>query len=151
MCSSDLLDEVKDQVLTRWRDDEIASRLKTKAAEMIEKLKGGAAMAEVAALVNGKAEWLPGLKRSSAPPAIPARAVADIFNLPKDGVGQADGATATDRIVFKVNEIIVPAFDPETAEAKRMDEALRKAISEDIGNQYLAKLEKDVEIGRAHV
>ena len=138
------LDEVKDQVLTRWRDDEIASRLKTKAAEMIEKLKGGAAMAEVAALVNGKAEWLPGLKRSSAPPAIPARAVADIFNLPKDGVGQADGATATDRIVFKVNEIIVPAFDPETAEAKRMDEALRKAISEDIGNQYLAKLEKDV-------
>ncbi len=138
------LDEVKDQVLTRWRDDEIASRLKTKATEMIDKLKGGASMAEVAGSVNGKAEWLPGLKRSSTPPNIPARAVADIFNTPKDGVGQADGATATDRIVFKVNEITVPTFDAESAEAKRVDEALRKAIGDDVVTQYLGKLEKDV-------
>jgi hypothetical protein len=46
--------------------------------------------------------------------------------------------------VFKVNDISVPFLDPQSAEAKRMDEALRKAIGEDIGNQYLAKLEKDV-------
>jgi peptidyl-prolyl cis-trans isomerase D len=138
------LDEVKDQVLTRWRDDEVAARLKTKANEMVDKLKAGGSMAEVAASVNGKAEWLPGLKRSSAPPNIPSRAIAEIFNTPKDGVGQADGATAADRVVFKVNDISVPALDPQSAEAKRMDEALRKAIGEDIGNQYLAKLEKDV-------
>jgi peptidyl-prolyl cis-trans isomerase D len=138
------LDEVKDQVLARWRNDEIASRLKTKATEMVDKLKGGASMAEAAASVNGKAEWLPGLKRASTPPNIPARAVADIFNTPKDGVGQADGATATDRIVFKVNEITVPEFNAESDEAKRVEEALRKAIGDDVVTQYLANLEKDV-------
>ena len=138
------LEEVKDQVVTRWRADEVASRLKTKAAEMLDKLKGGASMAEVAASVNGKAEWLPGLKRASAPQNIPARAVTDIFTTPKDGAGQADGATATDRIVFKVNEITVPTFDPEATDAKRVDEALRKAIGDDVVTQYIAKLEKDV-------
>jgi peptidyl-prolyl cis-trans isomerase D len=138
------LDEVKDQVLTRWRNDEVASRLKTKATEMVDKLKGGASMAEVAASVNSRADWLPGLKRSSTPPNIPARAMADIFNTPKDGVGQADGATAADRIVFKVNEITVPEFNAESAEAKRVDEALRKAIGDDVVTQYLAKLEKDI-------
>jgi peptidyl-prolyl cis-trans isomerase D len=36
------LDEVKDQVATRWREDQIASRLRTKATEMIQKLDQGA-------------------------------------------------------------------------------------------------------------
>ncbi len=35
------LDEVKEQVTQRWRDDQIASRLKTKAADLLDKLKNG--------------------------------------------------------------------------------------------------------------
>ena len=35
------LDEVKDQVEARWRDDEIAKRLKAKADDMVGKLKAG--------------------------------------------------------------------------------------------------------------
>ena len=38
------LDDVKDQLLTRWRDDQIAARLKTKADEMLAKLKRGHAV-----------------------------------------------------------------------------------------------------------
>ena len=37
------LDEVKDQVEARWRDDEIAKRLKAKAADILDKLKAGGA------------------------------------------------------------------------------------------------------------
>ena len=35
------LDEVKDQVATRWRDDEIAKRLQTKSEDLLAKLKAG--------------------------------------------------------------------------------------------------------------
>src|ERR1019366_10708474 len=35
------LDEVKDQVETRWRDDQITSRLKAKATQMVQKLDQG--------------------------------------------------------------------------------------------------------------
>ena len=43
------LDEVRDQVEAKWREDQIASRLRTKAAEMVKKLEGGGNLADEAA------------------------------------------------------------------------------------------------------
>ena len=42
------LDEVKDQVEARWRDDEIAKRLQAKADDMVGKLKAGTTLAQLA-------------------------------------------------------------------------------------------------------
>ena len=50
------LDEVKDQVEERWRDDQIAARSKTKATEMVDKIKAGGSFAEVAAANGLKVE-----------------------------------------------------------------------------------------------
>ena len=138
------LDEVKDQVTARWRDDEIAKRLKAKTDAMLEKLKGGASLNEVAAAENVKAEWLPGLKRGQPPPSIPPLALQDIFRAPKDGVGSTEGGSPTERIVYRVTEIKVADFNAESDDAKRIDETLRRALSEDIVAQYLARLEKEI-------
>ena len=43
------LEEVKEQVEQRWRDQEIATRLEAKATEMLDKLKAGSTLADVAA------------------------------------------------------------------------------------------------------
>ena len=42
------LDEVKDELETRWRNDQVANVLRAKAAEMLDKLKAGTPFAEVA-------------------------------------------------------------------------------------------------------
>ena len=60
------LDEVKDEVVKRWRDDEITNRLRTKATEMLDKIKAGTSFADVAAADKLKVEWRPGIKRSRA-------------------------------------------------------------------------------------
>ncbi len=138
------LDEVKDQLLTRWRDEEIATRLRAKATEMLDKVKAGTPFPEVAAANNLTMEWRPGLKRGNPPAGISARALDEIFRAPKDAVAVADGATPTERIVFRVNEITMPTFDPESAEAKRIDEALRRSLQEELLNQYIARLEKEI-------
>ena len=138
------LDEVREQIDTRWRDEQIAAKLKTKADEMVEKLKAGSAFGEVAGASNLKPEWRPGLKRGNPPPGIPARAIDVVFRTPKDGVASVDGVTQTDRIVFRVTEITVPALDPESADAKRIDETLRRAMSDDLLAQYVARLETDI-------
>lgn len=138
------LDEVKDQVETRWREEQIAARLRTKTAEILERLKGGAPFAEVAAAEQLKVEWRPGLKRGSPPPGIPTRALDEVFKTPKDGIGSADGATATDRIVYRVTEITVPPLDLQSDEAKRMDETLRRAISDDLLAQYIGRLQTEI-------
>src|SRR6202171_3340387 len=50
------LDEVKDQVEAKWRDDQIASRLKTKATEMVQKLERGGNLADEAAAAGSRVE-----------------------------------------------------------------------------------------------
>ena len=125
------LDEVKDQVVARWRDDEIAARLKTKATEMLDKIKAGTSFADVAAAEQLKVEWRPGIKRSAAAArTCPPRAVDGDL---QDAEGRASAAPKarqpTERIVFRVTEIKVPPLDAEAADAKRIDEALRKRAS----------------------
>jgi peptidyl-prolyl cis-trans isomerase D len=137
-------DEVKDQLVKRWRDDQIAARLKAKADEMLEKIKAGASFHEVAAASNLKVDWLPGLKRSAPPQGVPARAMEVIFTTPKDAAATTEGSAATERLVFRVAEITVPALEAESADAKRMQDELRRAMSEDLLSQYVARLETDV-------
>lgn len=42
------LDEVKDQVLARWKNDQVAGKLKVKSDEMVEALRKGEKLDEVA-------------------------------------------------------------------------------------------------------
>lgn len=137
-------DEVKDQLVTRWRDDQIATRLKAKADEMLEKIKGGASFHELAAASNLKVEWLPGLKRSAPPQGVPPRAMEAIFTTPKEMAATVEGATPAERLVFRVSEITVPTLEAESADAKRMQDELRRAMSEDLLSQYVMRLENDV-------
>ena len=60
------LDEVKDQVEARWREQEIATRLEAKATSILDKLKAGATLSDVAAAEQFKVETLSGLKRGQA-------------------------------------------------------------------------------------
>lgn len=137
-------DEVKDQVLSRWRDDEVAARLKIKSAEMLDKIKGGASFAQVAAAESLTPEWRPGVKRSIQTPGLPPRAVDEVFKTAKGASATADGATPTERVLFHVNEITVPTLDPNSPEGKRLSEALSRAVGQELFGEYIARLEKDV-------
>jgi peptidyl-prolyl cis-trans isomerase D len=137
------LDEVKDQVLARWRDDETANRLRAKSTEMLDRIKAGTSFADAAAADQLKIEWRPGIKRGSPPPGLSAVTVAEIFRTAKDSTGSVEGASPAERIVFHVTEIKVPELDPEAAETKRIDEALRQRTAEDLIVQYIARLQSD--------
>jgi peptidyl-prolyl cis-trans isomerase D len=138
------LDEVKDEVLARWREDELANVLRTKATELVDKIKAGTSFADAAKAADLKVEWRPGIKRGNTPPGLSAAAVTEIFRTPKDGTSTVEGATPGERIVFRVTEIKVPPLDPEAADAKRVDEALRQRNAEDVIAQYIAKLQDEV-------
>ncbi|MES1154869.1 MAG: peptidyl-prolyl cis-trans isomerase, partial [Pseudorhodoplanes sp.] len=88
------LDEVKDRVAERWTEDEIAARLKTKAAELADKLKTST-VAEVAKVAGLKEQTVKGLKRGAVSDAVPAKVVSDVFVTPKDGVGNSEGDRPT--------------------------------------------------------
>ncbi len=138
------LDEVKDQVEARWREDQIASRLRSKATEMVQKLGQTGSLADEAASIGVKVETATGLKRDGSVPGLPSNVIAAAFRTAKDTAGQADGQTDTERFVFRVTDITVPPVDLASDAAKKLKESLQSALTNEQLAEYVTKLEKDI-------
>ena len=138
------LDEVKDQVETKWREDQIASRLRSKAAEMVQKLDQGGKLADEAAASGSKVETAAGFKRDASLPGLPASAISAAFRTAKDGVGQAAGSGASEWIVFRVTDISVPPVDLASDDIKKLKETLQRGLSDEEVAQYVTKLETEI-------
>jgi peptidyl-prolyl cis-trans isomerase D len=138
------LDEVKDQVEARWRDDQIASELRTKATEMVQKLEQGGNLADQAASVGTKVETASGFRRDASPPGVPASAVTAAFRTAKDGVGQTAGTGNGEWIVFRVTDISVPPVDLASDDMKKLKETLERGLTDEQVGQYVTKLEADI-------
>src|ERR1700730_14891928 len=138
------LDEVKDQVEARWRDDQIASRLRTKATEMVQKLEQGGSIADEAAAAGSKVETASGFRRDASLPGVPASAVAAAFRTAKDGVGQTAGTGNGEWIVFRVTDISGPPVDLASDDMKKLKETLKRGLTDEHVGQYVTKLESDI-------
>ena len=137
------LDEVKDQVEARFRQDEIIKRINAKTTEIVGKLKSGASLAEVAAADGLTVETKSGLKRQGTT-QLPPRAITEVFRTAKDAVGSAEGQNATERVIFRVTDIKVPTFDANSADVKRLIDQLKGAYNDELVNQYVTRLENDL-------
>jgi peptidyl-prolyl cis-trans isomerase D len=138
------LEEVKDQVETRWRDDQITSRLKSKATEMVQKLEQGGKLADEAAAAGLKVETAAGFRREASLPGLPAGAIAVAFRTAKDGVGQTAGAGSSEWVVFRVTDISVPPVDLASDDIKKLKETLQRGLTDEQVAQYVNKLESDI-------
>ncbi len=138
------LDEVKDQVEAKWREDQIASRLRAKASEMAQKLDQGGKLADEAAAAGLKVETAASFRRDAALPGVPAAAVSAAFRTAKDAVGQAAGAGSNEWTVFRGTDISVPPVDLASEEIKKLNETLQRGLSDEQVAQYVTKLETDI-------
>ena len=135
------LDEVKAEVEARWRDDEIAKRLKAKTDDMVDKLKAGATFDQLAVDNGLKAVTASDLQRGKAGGFAPAKLVEAAFKTAKDVPGSAAGDQETTRFVFRVTEVTDPPLDPILR--KQVTTALQNSYADDIVSAYVTHLEKD--------
>jgi peptidyl-prolyl cis-trans isomerase D len=138
------LDEVKDQVEARWREDQVASRIRAKATELAQKLGPTGKLADEAASLGLTAATATGLKRDGSVPGLPSNVVAAAFKTAKDNVGQAAGDSDTEWVVFRVTDITVPPVDFASAETKKLKDTLQRTLSDEQLAAYVTKLEKDI-------
>lgn len=138
------LDEVKDQVEARWHEDQVASRLRTKAAEMVQRLGANGNLADEAASIGSKVETAAGLKREASVPGVPAGVVTAAFRTAKDGFGQTEVNNGAEWIVFRVTDITVPPLDLTSEDTKKLKETLQRSLSEELLAEYVNRLEKDI-------
>jgi peptidyl-prolyl cis-trans isomerase D len=138
------LDEVKDQVETQWRDGEVASRLKTKAADILDKLKNGGTLESLAADNGIKVETANDITRNKTTPDISNPMLEAIFHTAKDAYASAAGDKPTQWIVFRVTDIKTPDLNANAPDMKEIDQSQARQVSDDIFGQYMAWLEHDL-------
>jgi peptidyl-prolyl cis-trans isomerase D len=138
------LEEVRPRVEERWREDQVAERLKAKANEIVEKVKAGTSLNDVASAEGLNVQTTFGIKRAGNAAAMPPAVVNAVFATPKDGAGSAEGKEATERIVFHVTDITVPGFDATSAEGQKIADTMRRSLTEDLLAQYVGRLQTDL-------
>jgi peptidyl-prolyl cis-trans isomerase D len=138
------LDEVRGQVEAKWREDQISSKLRTKATEMVQKLEQGGTLAEVAASAGLQVETATGLRRDASPAGVPAAAITAAFRTAKDGVGQTPGAGGSEWIVFRVTDVTVPPVDLASDEVKKLKDTLQRGLTDEQVAQYVTKIESEI-------
>ena len=138
------IDEVKDQVETRWRDDQISSRLRAKATAMVQKLNQGGKLAEEAAGVGRQVDTAAGFKRDATVPGVPTSVIEAAFRTAKDATAQTPGAGGGEWIVFRVTDVTVPPVDLTSDEIKKLKETLLRGLSDEQVAEYVTKLESKI-------
>jgi peptidyl-prolyl cis-trans isomerase D len=138
------LDEVKTEVEQRWRDDEIASRLKSKANDLLGKLNSGERLGALASAEGLKVETANNIKRGAASGAISAQMTDAVFQTAKDAYGSVPAENSSQWIVFRVVDVYTPALDANSPDHERMTQGVQRELSADLVGQYVARLEDDL-------
>jgi peptidyl-prolyl cis-trans isomerase D len=137
------LDEVRAKVEESWRNDQVSEKLKAKAAELIAKLKSGTAINDVAAADGLTVQTSFGIKRAGNTVTVPPRVAQAVFQLEKDQSGSAEGNPG-EWVVFHLTDVAVPTLDTASADGKRIDDNVKRGITEDFIGQYVQQLQKDL-------
>ena len=138
------LDEVREQVEAKWRDDQITSRLRAKANDLVQKLEQGGKLADEAAQLGLTVQNASGLKREGSVPGLPATVISAAFRTAKEGVGQAADAAANAWIVFRVTDVTVPPVDLASDDMKKLKENLHRGLTDEQIAEYITKLESEI-------
>jgi len=137
------LDEVRDQVEARWRSEQIADRLRAKAAEIVQKLEQGGKLTDEAATLGVKVETADGFKRNDQPAGVPSSAIETVFRTAKDGIGRSS-TNGSEWIVFRVTDIVEPTVDFASDDIKKLKDALDRSLADEKVAQFVTKLESDI-------
>jgi peptidyl-prolyl cis-trans isomerase D len=138
------LDEVRDQVEQRWRQDQVATKLKAKATEMVQKLEHGGKLADEASAIGVKVETAT-FKRDDSPAGVPAPVVAAAFRVAKDGAGQTPiSNSSSDVVVFRVTDVVDPPVDTASEAVKKLKDSVDRSLTDEQVAAYVNKLETDI-------
>jgi peptidyl-prolyl cis-trans isomerase D len=138
------LDEVKDQVETKWRDDQITGRLRAKATDMVQRLEQGGKLADEAAQAGLGVATAGGFRRDASLPGLPSGAAAAAFRTARDGIGQTPDVGANAWIVFRVTDVSVPPVDPASDNIKKLKETVQRGMTDEQLAEYITRLESEI-------
>ncbi|MBO6902663.1 MAG: SurA N-terminal domain-containing protein [Rhizobiaceae bacterium] len=140
------LDEVRDQVVADWRDDEAATRLAQKAEALRKELADGRPFPEIAEELGLEVKTRRGLKRDSEDLDLDRSGVAAVFGVTRGEAGLVKGGTEGTQILFRVTEVFEPASAGPDSVAEQTRDSLTQGLSDDLLDLLVAELQSKYEV-----
>lgn len=132
-------DEVKEQVETRWKNEEAGKKLAALADGFRNKLDSGQTFAQAApGLAVSRREKL---TRGKTAEGFDATMIGKIFNTPDGKAGTLDAPDGVNRIVYRVVSATVPIASFDAANA---DAALARGVQDDLLAEYIQTLQNEL-------
>ncbi|WP_413988066.1 peptidylprolyl isomerase [Labrys okinawensis] len=135
------LDEAKADVIAAWSVDEKANRLRQKADDLVKQMNGGKTLEDMAKSVNAQIMPAWDLIRSGQNAPVPPATVSAVFATPLKGFGSSMAANGTDRLIFHVEDNVIPELDPKADQTVATGKQLTAAIGQDLITEYVAKVQ----------
>lgn len=129
------LDEVRDAVKERWRQEETRSRVLAKANALVNQIRGGMSVADAAASVGAQAVEAGPFKRDGVVDPLSTTAIAAAFGGP-EGLVATSATNSGQRLVLQVTDVTEPAFLPDATDTK----ALADNLGSDLRNTAIDQM-----------
>lgn len=139
------LSDVRDQVITAWKKDQVEQKLTAKANEIRDRLAKGDDIAKVAADNSLEAKTVAAVKRGMQPTGdLTAPAIQAAFGGPKGHAAVAAGKDDQTKIVLVVTETTLSPYFSGAPDLVQNEEQLSDQIARDFLGQYVGQLQSQL-------
>jgi peptidyl-prolyl cis-trans isomerase D len=136
-------EEVKDEAATNLHETEERALLAKKGQELVDKLRSGEKLADLALSFGVEVAQSNPLKRMDRDAKIPSAALQQAFALNKGAFGSTAAPGGKSRLIFQVTETNVPkSLDTKAREA--LAKSVVPEIGDDLVMQYVRALREDI-------
>jgi peptidyl-prolyl cis-trans isomerase D len=140
------IEEVRQEVIDLWKTDKTRELLIAKADELVTQAKAGTSIETLADGLGKTVAETGALKRRDKAEAFGPAAVAALFRTTEGSAGLAQGSEGLSLVIFRLEKVDTPSFDPESAEAKTIDTQLTNGVGRDLFEIYIAGLQDSLGI-----
>lgn len=130
------LEEVRPQVLAAWKTEQVRQAIVRQSETLLERLKGGARLEQLASELGLQVERLENVRRSGSQ-GLSAGAVAAAFAGPEGHYAAAPGEDETTRIILRVDQVTSPEVTSSDQGFTREDARLTREVAGEIITAYL--------------
>ena len=137
-------DAVKAQVENDWKAQKLREAALEKAKQMVERARNGTTLEALAGEAKAEIKTVQGLKRNETTNEFDQQAVAALFTVPENGFAYALDGDGRGAKIMQSQAVLIPAFDPNSEEAKTIGKALTDGAANNLAIGYAADVQNEV-------
>ncbi|MEP3245908.1 MAG: SurA N-terminal domain-containing protein [Sneathiella sp.] len=136
--------DVKEQAMTAWKADWQHQENKKKAEALLEKLKGGTSLEEIASETKTDVKESTASLRGGPVPGLSRDAVSSLFGLKEGDYAVAANDTKTGYVLYSLKDVVPADKAASTETVQNLEQQLVRSVQQDIEQQYQSYLEKEI-------